>query len=115
MDRRDLQKRSEPTTRRVGAPVDTGLIGEFIELGAEVRADLAELGADVVELGAELRTELTDLGREVRVETRVVRARWKRALRIHLTPARRRRLAAAALNVAIAAGVAAAVLMAFVR
>lgn len=94
-------------------PVDTGLIGEFAEIGVELRDELSELRDDVAELGADLRNEVIDLGREVRVEAVLLRAHWRRAFAIHFDAGRRRRLAGLLINVVVAAGVIAALGMAF--
>lgn len=114
MERRD-HNQGATSARPAAEAVDTGLIGEFMEIGTEVRAELSELRSDLAELGAELRVEVSELGRDVRAETEVVRARWRRAIRVHLTPARRRRLAGAAVNVAVAAGAVVAFLTVFLR
>jgi len=111
MDRRNPQRRS-PVAAQPPA-VDTGLIGEFAEIGTELRDELSELRDDMVEVGVDLRSEVVDIGREMRVEAVVLRARWQRALAIHFDAARRRRLAGLMLNVAIAAGLIVAGVMAF--
>lgn len=87
-------------------PTDTTLIDELAEVGTELREELGELRDEVVDLGAELQGELTDLGREVRVEL-------KHALGRVIDARRRRQVGALFVNIVVAAGLVAAVAMAF--